>query len=73
LEEISLGFVERFFFPTVLGALGLFIIWAAIGLKYHPASRLRARASNGMHGKMWTGYRGEPMSGAAVKNEDELR
>jgi hypothetical protein len=50
-EEISLGFVERFLFPTVLGALGLFIIWAAIGLKYHPASRLRAGASNGMHGK----------------------
>jgi hypothetical protein len=40
LEEISLGFLERFFFVTVFGELGVFI-WAAIGLKYHPASRLR--------------------------------
>src|SRR5260370_38120904 len=47
---VSVGFGEGFFFAEVLGMLGVFI-WAAIGLKYHPASRLRWRASNGMHGK----------------------
>jgi hypothetical protein len=35
-----------------LGALDFFI-WAAIGLKYHPASRLRWRASKRGAQKSW--------------------
>jgi hypothetical protein len=51
LEEISFGLAERFFFVTGGGALCVFI-WAAIGLKYHPASRLRWWASNGRRGTL---------------------
>ena len=43
--------VERFLLGRLvgIGGAGLFFIWAAIGLRYHPASRLRWRASNDLH------------------------
>jgi hypothetical protein len=44
LEEIRRGLEDGFFLSAGFGTLGVFI-WAAIRLKYHPASRLRWRAS----------------------------
>ena len=41
---------DGFFLDEPDGALDFFI-WAAIGLKYHPASRLRGWASKRMRGK----------------------
>jgi hypothetical protein len=40
LVEMRRGLVDGFFLTVGIGVLGVFI-WAAIGLKYHPASRLR--------------------------------
>ena len=51
LEEISRAFLEGFFLLEGEEGLGTldFFIWAAIGLKYHPASRLVWWASKGVH------------------------